>query len=99
MSDKALWQENNIEEIQKRTIGFSELNYGRIIVLSEDKSINLVLCRANKSYNIARNLIDYEELKNADTIDKRILIVLDAVRDFQFHFFFEKDVTNLVING
>lgn len=99
MPDKALWQKINIEEIQKRTIKFSELNRGKIIILNENKEINFVLCVDNESCIITKNLIDYEELKKAETIDKRISIVLDAVRDFGFYFFFEKEVTNLIING
>lgn len=99
MFDKMLWHKMNIEEIEKRTLKYSELNYGRIIILHENKEINLVLCQDNKSYTIIRNLINYKKLKKADTIDERISMVLDAVRDFKFYFYFEKEITNLIING
>ncbi len=99
MSDKTLWRNTNIEEIRKRTLKRYNLSYGMIIVLDKNKEINLMLRNGNKSYTIIRNLINYESLRNAGTIDKRISIVLDAVRGFNFYFCFEKEVTNLIING
>lgn len=98
MAMNTSWLKINIEEIEKRTIDFRQLNRGKIIVVQGDefKEINL-LCRDESEIKIiTRNLICYEDLKNANTIEARISIILDAVRDFDFKFYFDHSVTKMI---
>lgn len=101
MSRKATWLKMNVEELNRRTIKFKSLNYGRIIVLhGENKDrISLMLCDETKTTILIENLISYQDLVSAKTLDQRLQIVLDAVRDFNFMFYFDENVSRLINNG
>ena len=94
------WLRMNTLEIAKRTVHFRQLNRGKIIVIQGDefKEINLINCDESEFEVVTRNLIRYENLKNADNIEERILIILDAVRDIDFQFYFDYSVTKMIFN-
>lgn len=101
MSKKSVWLRLNVEEIYKRTISLEYLKYGKIIVLrGKDKDkLSLVLCNNGKCKVIVDELIDYYELTSANTVEQRIRILLDAVRDFNYMFFIDEPVTKIIFKS
>ena len=95
------WLKANIEEIQKRTVNFNSIKYGIIIAIQKDKRehINLIYCGGETTVVLFRDIIFYNQLVSAKTLEQRISIVLDAVRSFGFSFFFDKRVSDIIING
>ena len=101
MSKEPIWYKLNIEEIYKRTINLEYLKYGKIIVLrGKDKDkISLVICNNGKRKVVIDELIDYYELKSAETLEQRIYLLLEAVRDFNYMFFIDEPVTKIIFES
>ena len=97
----AKWLEMNIKEIQKRTVSYGSMQYGNIIAIQGDKKeqINLIHRDGKTSAVLFRDIICYNKLKTAETLEQRILIVLDSVRSFDFSFYFDERVSDIIING
>lgn len=100
MAMSKAWFKANTEEIVKITVNCRKLNKGKVVVVQGDKSkeINLLSREKSELKMVTRNLICYEDLKNAETIEQRISIILDAVRDFDFPFYFDYSVTKMIFN-
>ncbi|MBP3503037.1 MAG: hypothetical protein J6K42_06155 [Clostridia bacterium] len=102
MTTKKEWLQMNIEELQKRTVVISYFSEGNIIHLSEETkpSIDLVLCTPKQSYRILKHsIIDYKKLRSASTLEKRLRIVVDALREVNIQFYFDKQIVDLIIYG
>ena len=98
MSKSLEWFNLNMEEIYNRTISIDELKNGIIIALQDGNKINLVYCYDDNAKVIRENFICYTSLVKAKTVEERIMIVLDAVRNIKFMFYFENQITDIICN-
>lgn len=102
MASKAEWIKMNFEEIQKRAVDFDEISDGNVIVFSgkNNRDINFVSCSAEHGYKtIKTNIIDCRKLRSAGTLEKRLRIVVDALRDVSIQFYFDNEVVDLILYG
>lgn len=102
MASKQEWIQMNIEEIQKRAVNFNEVSNGNVIVFSgkNNREIDFVSCSTKHGYKtIKTNIINCRKLKSAKNLEKRLRIVVDALRDLSIQFYFDNKVVELILNG
>ena len=102
MASKEDWIEMNLEELKKRTVNFDKVSDGNVIVFSgkNNQYINFVSCSTKHGYKtIKANIINCKKLRLAGTLEKRLHIVVDALRDVSIQFYFDNDVMDLILNG
>lgn len=102
MVSKVEWIEMNLEELKKRAVDFDEVSNGNVIVFSgkNNQDINFVSCSTEHGYKtIKTNIINCKKLRSARTLEKRLHIVVDALRDVSIQFYFDNEVLDLILNG
>ena len=100
MAKNSEWLMLNLEEIKARRIDWLYFNKGRALVCVKKSrpEINLIEHNYVSGCNvIKRNVIDYNKLISAPTVEKRIEILLDAVRDWQFMFYIDSRLVKVIL--
>lgn len=102
MASKQEWIRMNFEEIMNRAVDFDEISNGNVIVFSgkNNRNIDFVACSARHGYKtIKTNIIDCRKLRSAGTLEKRLRIVVDALRNVSIQFYFDNEVVDLILYG
>lgn len=94
------WIQMNIEEIEKRRVNAKCLKSGNIIIVSRENNqrIDFVSYSQSSGYTIIKsNIIDYKKLKSAKTLENRLQIVIDSLRNVSIQFYFDSKVVDMIL--
>lgn len=101
MAKSKEWFDANVEEIKKRLLTAYNIVGSYAIILrenGEEPEIDLVKHDQMYDYDIVKHkIIAYKELKSAKTVEERIELTLNAVRDYNFMFYIDGRLIKLIL--
>lgn len=101
MSKSKEWFELNIAELKARSLNAYNILGAKAIVLVDNvqpPEIDLIQHSMESGCKIMRrNIISFNMLCNASTLEERIKLVLDAVRNYDFMFYIDQRLIDLIL--
>ena len=94
------WLRINLKEVKSRRVELSKFKCGIVIILTAGAKPQIDLVEVTNTSNyrcIRRDFIDYNKLISAETIEERIQILLDSVRYFEFMFYIDSNLVDVII--
>ena len=95
------WLEQNIAEIQARSLNaYNIIGEKAIVLVNNVEPPEIDLIQHSQEYGckiIQRNIMDYNKLINASTVEERIELVLDTVRDYNFMFYIDFRLIEVIL--
>ena len=96
------WVEMNVKELRKRSIQVSGYYDGHLVLIRGNyPNYHIDLVKSNGIGVITLNecLIDYHRISKEGNIRRRMELFLDAVRNFDFYFWVDKKLSDLIEYG
>ncbi len=96
------WLVINVKELKRRSVRTSGMCGGNIILVRGKKKcphIDLIKIDGVRFFVLKEKIINYDELKAASNLKKRMSVFLDAVRDINIHFYVDNELYNLIMYG
>lgn len=96
------WVEMNVKELRKRSIQVSGYYDGHFILIrgnSSNHRIDLVKGNGIGVITEKEDVIDYQEISREGNRRRRMELFMEAVRDFDFYFWVDKKLIDLIEHG
>lgn len=97
------WVEQSLKELEKRAIRVSEFYNGKLILIRKEKNdnyqIDLISGNGYRFETEIKNVFNYEKLKNSPTVEGRLALLRDAVREFNFYFNIDNKIVDYIKYG
>ena len=98
MYDKK-WLELNIRELISRAQSTSEFSCGYFVIMREN---NIDLIKSNDAVKftvVRKKFVSYEKLIKAETVEERIKVFLDSVRNCNYYFSVDRKIIDIILYG
>lgn len=93
------WLKTNIEELTKRSTPVSNFCSGNLILLRGNQ-IDLIKGEGGVKFTtIKKNIVNYKRLQKCNSVEERLKLLLDSVRDLTIDFQLDRKIVDAVIYG
>lgn len=98
------WVEQSLNILEKRAISVSDFYTGKLILVrkgdkNDNYQIDLINGNGYRFETEMENIFSYEKLKNSQTVEARLALLRDAVREFNFHFYVDNKIVDYIKYG
>lgn len=98
------WVEQSLNILEKRAISVSDFYTGKLILVrkgdkNDNYQIDLINGNGYRFETEIKNVFNYEKLKSSPTVEGRLALLRDAVREFNFYFNIDNKIVDYIKYG